>query len=106
MGCSNGKMVKVSPSGEVVQIQSSNMKTLDSSGKLAQSTSSLNSAGDRPSKSATSKGSKHSQDSGYSGNNLEDDDGFDEYEHIITENSDGAVVENIERTFHAPDLGM
>ena len=48
---------------------------------------------------------KHSQDSGYDGNDLEDDDGIDEYANMITENSDGALVEEIEKKFQAPELG-
>lgn len=95
-------MVKVSPGGEILHNNAN--KSLKPSDKLAGSSASLNSNGERPSGSATSKGSKRSQDSGYSGNDLEDD-GFDEYAHIITENSENAVVQNIESNFHAPELG-
>lgn len=102
MGCSNGKMVKVSPVGETTMSDQDILKS--SKKKLSNDADeSLNSA-DRPSRSATSKGSKHSHDSGYIGNDLEDND-IDEYANIITENSEGAIVQQIENSFQAPDLG-
>ncbi|XP_067937573.1 uncharacterized protein [Watersipora subatra] len=105
MGCSNGKMVQVKPEGELLQ---KHKKVQHVKGLDILNGSSISSAGggERPSKSATSTASKQSHDSGYSGNDLEEDDGIDEYANIITENSEGAIVEKIESSFQAPELDL
>ena len=101
MGCSNAKMVQVVP----VEPHNAGITQKKSGMLLDASATSLRDGELRPSGSATSKVSKHSQDSGYDGNDLEDDDGIDEYANMITENSDGALVEEIEKNFQAPELG-
>lgn len=107
MGCTNEKMVvKVSPaSAGSSLVQKDNLKSKQLDNQIGASSSSLNN-GDRPAGSATSKVSKRSQDSGYSANDLEDDHDIDDYANIITENSDGAVVEEIEQNFKPQELGM
>lgn len=103
MGCKNSKGVQVAP---VMVKPSTNSTGLLDSKTRASSASLKLSAGDRPSGSATSKVSKHSYDSGYSGQeeNYEGDD-VDEYAGIITEESDMNVVQEIEKGFVERDLG-
>lgn len=93
-------MVQVSPAGEPLAIHNAKK----GGEVLSGSSASLRSGELRPSGSATSKVSKHSTDSGFDGNDLEDDD-IDEYANIITENSDGAIIQEIEREFQATELG-
>lgn len=82
-----------------------NIKTGAIMVKSNTSSSSLREGELRPSGSATSKVSKHSQDSGYDGNDLEEGDGIDEYANMITENSEGALVDELEKNFQPPELG-
>lgn len=95
MGCSSSKTVRVSPAD--IASGKSNV--------AAGSKTSLQS-GERPFGSATSKTSKHSNDSGYSAQELaEDEEGHDAYANVITENSDARLVQEIESGFQEQELG-
>lgn len=105
MGCGNGKMVKVSPA-EVATVKTNTTKLVKVKEVVSDhgSQTSLKS-GERPFGSATSKVSKRSDDSGYNGHDSVEDENHDDYAHIITENSDAMLVQEIENSFKEHELG-
>lgn len=105
MGCKQSKAsrVQVAP---VKGAPARNTTIGNSRNTLQGSKSSLqNGCEDNRYGSATSKLSKQSKDSGFSVNEPVVDDEPDAYSHIITEESDSTLIQQVEASFQPQELG-